>query len=412
MKQFLSLSCITLLLFACAGKGNASKEKKQTDSTKEVKTETKAVAENKLPFIDLNKEYPKKTIKIEDIADIEYIPLETRDDVLLRSIGGATVSIDFIITSEWKEGRIFFFNRKGKFLNSFSHEGSGPQEYRDFMGYTADFEAKEVYIKDHPAMNRILVYSFSGEFKRILNLQKKIYIWQMFDYDKDFLICSWNANDDTENKTKMNKNPYIFICKKTGKFKPLPFTVENPVSNRIRIKKDEYNSMVFKIGIEPITKSANEFAISDLSLDTSYIFKNEILTPLAVRNISAQTGPHPILSSISWMSDQYLFFDICELKLDQSKTKLDMESSKELICDRKTGEIYKPEFISSDIMDKKITMHSRGGVPANHVQARIGDAETLIELYNENRLRGKLKKVVSTLKEDDNPVLMLIKFKE
>ena len=34
-----------------------------------------------LPVIDLSKNYPKKEIRLQDIADIEYVPLETKDDV-------------------------------------------------------------------------------------------------------------------------------------------------------------------------------------------------------------------------------------------------------------------------------------------------------------------------------------------
>ncbi|MDR1407115.1 MAG: 6-bladed beta-propeller, partial [Tannerella sp.] len=36
-----------------------------------------------LPVIDISKKYPDKKIRLQDIADIEYVPLETTDDVLL-----------------------------------------------------------------------------------------------------------------------------------------------------------------------------------------------------------------------------------------------------------------------------------------------------------------------------------------
>lgn len=38
-----------------------------------------------LPVIDISKQYPKEEICLQDIADSEYIPLETTDDILLSA---------------------------------------------------------------------------------------------------------------------------------------------------------------------------------------------------------------------------------------------------------------------------------------------------------------------------------------
>ena len=40
------------------------------------------------------------------------------------------------------------------------------------------------------------------------------------------------------------------------------------------------------------------------------------------------------------------------------------------------------------------------------------DAFDLVEAYNENKLKGKLKDIASKLKEEDNPVIMLVKHKK
>lgn len=36
-----------------------------------------------LPVFDFTKDYPQKKMLLQDITDIEYIPLETSDDILL-----------------------------------------------------------------------------------------------------------------------------------------------------------------------------------------------------------------------------------------------------------------------------------------------------------------------------------------
>ncbi len=43
-----------------------------------------------LPVFDISKNYPEKEIRLQDIADVEYVPLETTDDLLLS--GEASLS--------------------------------------------------------------------------------------------------------------------------------------------------------------------------------------------------------------------------------------------------------------------------------------------------------------------------------
>ena len=41
-------------------------------------------AEKMLPQINLNTEYPEKEIWFQDVADVEYIPLETTEKILFK----------------------------------------------------------------------------------------------------------------------------------------------------------------------------------------------------------------------------------------------------------------------------------------------------------------------------------------
>ena len=43
--------------------------------------------------------------------------------------------------------------------------------------------------------------------------------------------------------------------------------------------------------------------------------------------------------------------------------------------------------------------------------ARLLEASDLLEALDEEKLSGPLKKIALTLKEDDNPVVILLKFK-
>ena len=70
---------------------------------------------SELPIIDLEKEYPAKRIDIHEIADVEYIPLETTDESLLTSAGEKAVSENQIIVGDYAPDnhQILIFDRKG-----------------------------------------------------------------------------------------------------------------------------------------------------------------------------------------------------------------------------------------------------------------------------------------------------------
>ncbi len=57
-------------------------------------------------------------------------------------------------------------------------------------------------------------------------------------------------------------------------------------------------------------------------------------------------------------------------------------------------------------------MKSRGNVLPNNTGIIAQRAEKLLKDYNDGKLEGELKEIASKLKEEDNPLLMLIKFKE
>ena len=398
-------------LISCAEKQTNS----PSTSSEIVKEETFEKNGDNLPvFIDLNENYKKKTINIQDIADVEYIPLETRDDVLLN-IGTRVVEISdsLIIMSDSRQQKVFFFNRAGKFLNSFSHSGGGPHEYRKMEKVCADFTKKEIFVLDIGTLHRILVYSFSGEFKRIINFPKQIkWITVFYNYDNDFLICYDQVGGNIKNRG-INTNPYFLICKKTGKLKPLDIEIKQHIDSRVSFELENGVLRSIEIQIHPMIKSLGEIVISDFSLDTVYTYSKNKLRPLAIRNTSSQKGKYPLLSLISVKTNRYLFFNIIEKHIDIKNPKL-LGKYQQLVYDKKINEIYEPIFLYDIIKEKEniqFDTHSMSSLPHNSALERFS-AEKLVELYNENRLRGKLKEITSKLREDDNPVLMLVKFKE
>jgi len=91
-----------------------------------------------LPVIDFSKDYPKHKEQIlQELADIEYVRLETTDDILLSGVRSmsdisklAYVSDKYILIYEMKRGDIFVFNRNGKIVSHFNQRGQSGREIK------------------------------------------------------------------------------------------------------------------------------------------------------------------------------------------------------------------------------------------------------------------------------------------
>ena len=86
---------------------------------------------DELPVFDLSKNYGVEKIKLQDLADIEYVPLETSDDILLSGDAFlSAVSDKYILMHEPRKGDVFLFDRHtGKLVSHFNHRGGSGQEY-------------------------------------------------------------------------------------------------------------------------------------------------------------------------------------------------------------------------------------------------------------------------------------------
>ena len=109
-----------------------------------------------LPRIDVNKEYPVKEIFLQDVADIEYIPLETNENMLFQGTIAA-VSDKGMLGMSQQEGKLFLFDRSGKAKNFICRKGDGPEEYNDIQNVDVDWQRGEIYVLGAPS--KVYVYT-------------------------------------------------------------------------------------------------------------------------------------------------------------------------------------------------------------------------------------------------------------
>lgn len=116
-------------------------------------------------IVDVEKDFPQKEIYLQDIADIEYIPIATSDSALVNSTP-STVSNEGIVTRGGKVGEILIFDAKGQHLQGrICRRGQGPEEYNAIIFKIIDWKRKEVFIADYTSLK---VYDFSGNYLRTL----------------------------------------------------------------------------------------------------------------------------------------------------------------------------------------------------------------------------------------------------
>ena len=104
-------------------------------------------------------ESPKEIMLNELASDIRYVPLETTDDCLMNNeFYIMQYTGEDIITSG-----IFHFDKNGKFLNKIGSKGQCPEEYLQGLFAFGDWKNKLLYVQNWTTLT---CYGFDGTFVR------------------------------------------------------------------------------------------------------------------------------------------------------------------------------------------------------------------------------------------------------
>lgn len=362
---------------------------------------------SQLPVIDITKDYPEKKIVLQDVATAEYIRLETTDEVLLDGLADLHFSFTdhYITTYNAKEGQIFVFDRKGKIRHTFNHKGGSGEEYNYPMQVRLDEKAKEIFLVD--VSNKIQVYSIDGKYKRTLSVPKDVHIQMMYNCDDKNLLCYDSYMLDRKDK-QPNSRPYILVSKKDGTISRLPVTVHNRVGNRTYVEKDG-QVIVTSMNVYPIANSGSEFILADLAADTVYSYRNHKLTPLFVRTPKANASEPRLLMQCYAKIGKYLFMSTALKQMDLKKSTYD---SKGFVYDMEEKKVYDLDFMNQDRSPARPLMFN-GLLPELPEKCVYDswDAERLMDMLEKGMLAGKMKSEAEKVSADDNPLLILYKFK-
>lgn len=350
--------------------------------------------------VDVDTDYPEKELILQDIMDVEYIPLETTDEFITLGIVEA-VGKDILLTRNRNDGNIFVFDRKtGKGLKKINRLGQGAEEYSGVLGIVLDEDKNEMFVKDHQA-RKLLVYDLSGNFKRSFKFADTSYYDDLYNYDRDHLISYKKCSTPEE----VEHSCHILISKQDGAISEIsiPFKeYKTPV-----ITKDE---LVVTPEYHLTFPTRDNWALVNTSSDTIFKYSQKgVLSPLIIRTPSIQSMEVETFLFPTVITDRYYFMRAMKKELDYTTFK--GYPATDLVYDKQDKSVFKYTLYNGDYSNKnEVDFFTK---PCNHEipVCLTLDAPDLVEAYEQGHLKGKLRDIVATMDEEANPVIMLIKYK-
>ena len=357
--------------------------------------------------VDVTKSYPQKELILQDFMDVEYIALETNDEFLTQGELLAIGKDIILVKNSIDDGDIFVYDRNGKALRKINRKGQGGEEYIYILGIVLDEDNNEMFINSH-STKKILVYDLYGNFKRSFKHKEgsgSLFYTDIFNYDKDHLICYDEYNEETA---------FVLISKQDGS-----------ITKEIKIPFKEKKDAVAIIGDEAsgvfvvtpgyyrtIIPFEGDWMLLEISSDTVYTFLPDYsLRPFLVRTPSIQSIDPEVFLVLRLLSDRYYF-------METFKNVYDFDTKEGFpktffMYDRQEKDFFGYIVYNGDYSTKK-EIYLNVLRPVNHEidSWQLLEAYQLIESYKKGELNGKLKEIAATLDEDSNPVIMLVKHKK
>lgn len=363
-----------------------------------------------LPVVDLSKNYPLEKLRLQDMASVEYVPLETTDDILLS--GNAALSAvgdKYILVHEGQLGDIYLFDRHtGKLKSHFNHKGGSGMEYTWIKnGTILDEKAEEIYV----CSQFIQVYSLEGKYKRTLKIDCFGHDMSILNYDDQSLLIYDDIVIEPGREKETTHTPYRFISKKDGS--PMgTLDIYFPQRVPIAIAQQEGNMWrPYKFSYPSNARFGDDLMLMNVSSDTLYkLSPQKRLTPIFTRTPSVYASK---LRNI-WMplltTDKFMLFGTFVIDFNSTGGKIP-----KFMYDFKTGQVKRVSIIDHElnygIRGPREWDSGSGTAIAKNMSAEFVSAPAMLEAYQKKRLKGNGNEVAKNLLEDDNQVVRILTFK-
>ena len=354
--------------------------------------------------INVEKNYPKKELILQDFVDVEYIPLETTDEFINKGIVKAVGKNYIAVVNGGNEGDIFLYNRSnGKGVRKINRKGQGGEEYSQITQIVLDEEQNEMFIVDYPRQ-KFMVYNLEGKFLRDFNFDENSYYTFVYPYDKAHLI----VYKDCAHHGQPQKSCHAIISKQDGKtIREISLSYKELEDIRYTGMHEKYGEITAVPAHYLTIPARKDWYLASISSDTIYRhLPNGDKHPYMVRTPSINSMDPEVFLFPKMMTEQYDFL----VSIKKRMTEHFSFPSENLIYDKQEKAVYTYTIQNTDFEGSDVAIWESSLNP-EVASYRILYAHDLVEAYEEGKLKGRLKEIASTLDEEDNPVIMLMKQK-
>ena len=349
----------------------------------------------------------EQEVLLSEIAEkVKIVPLETKPECLVAKVSqGMIQMVDHNLFIPCSEG-LLQFTDDGKFVRSVVKRGQGPGEYSIIRFIAANDRLKQIYIMDN---GRILTYTVDGNYA---GESKMPFCWQ-FTLLGDSTYVGYFYNNTGQKKDRL-----VLVNRQGETLKTYPqydqFTIANGLNYYLWGRYDRY---VYSFKEEACCKeyyNDTVFTVTSEQLQPRYILDlgkykipKERRFEILEGNWQAYSEPaqaylRPDFHETSqWVFLPYTSWDV---------TNKD-ESPRLALYDKKKRTCYK-------VKNNRIKNDMQGSLPF-YPETRIADdvllyyleASEVLELAEEDPSILEYEQL-KNLKEDDNPVLMIVTLKK
>lgn len=364
---------------------------------------------SELLVADKNVDCPKQEIYLEDIADVDYIPLVTTDSILVNDYPPESVTPEGIAVRGGQPGELLLLDPTGqKLVGRVCRCGQGPEEYTVIYRCVVDWQRCEVYIADY---THLKAYDFAGNYLRTLLTKEEIPMLDIRNLNVDQLLCA-RERENCETPYR----PYFTLSKADGRVDTLT-SIELPrfiASNRTVLSNDgrSYNAHAF---LPLLVGCADRMWLTALALDTIFQINPDrsLLPVMAPLRAPTRDEEAPLLH-FRGINDRYVWLSWVRRNVTVQLEHMEAgmrEDLKIYMYDRKAQTWCEPAYRCRAWSGFEPRYIFTDPLPYGYGLVML-NAMDLVEAYQNDELADeRLRKIASTLREDDNPVLMRLKFK-
>lgn len=366
--------------------------------------------------VDVSKSYPKKELILQDLFDIEYVPLETTDEMLTEG-HIQYISDNYMIFKNLGRmaGEIFIFDRQGKAVRKINRLGQSGEEYLNILGIDYDEQADELFVNSHYS-DKVFVYDSEGNYKRSFDYLDGTLYDPIKILDEERLI----AYDDyfEYDKVPEKRDCYLILSREDGRLLEKIHIPYEEKKSLIILRRDLNGKLTGNWGIRNTLMPPYQdgWLLIEPSADTIYTYSaSRGLMPLIVRTPPVNEMDPEVFLFPTIFTDRYVFMQAVERSFNFGVDK-DVPRTN-LIYDKTEQTAYEGEVINRDFEGTPVNLWFAHRVIMEFNDDEIAfatrlEAPDLVDALNDGKLRGPLKEIASRLDEEDNPVILIAKYKK